>query len=306
VTYAGIPGYPMDGLIFATTAFADPQGAGTFKAMEWRCAEVTPVANPGSIPLSDPRWKQAPMRLELEAVWTSGELPVFSSTTLVPVRAVSVGHTYRVRVRMQDGTDLWSHWSAPVEFTATGPSSTVHALADLRVTELMLQPAGGRGEEFIELRNIGTHTLDLADVWFSDGIEFAFAGSAVTTLPPGAFVLVVRDRAAFERRYDTRGMAIAGEYGKGLDKNGERIALTYGGNLTILDFHLLEPLVSRNRRPGILAHDRRRGRAAHGVVRPGQLAAERRAPRDARPRRRGRDRRIPPARRCQPGRRARH
>jgi len=33
-------GYPVDGLVFQSSAFADPQGAGTFAALQWRVAEV--------------------------------------------------------------------------------------------------------------------------------------------------------------------------------------------------------------------------------------------------------------------------
>ncbi len=42
VTYAGTADYAVNDLIFQTSAFADPQGAGTFAAMKWRIAEVEP------------------------------------------------------------------------------------------------------------------------------------------------------------------------------------------------------------------------------------------------------------------------
>ena len=41
ITYSGDPGFPQDGLAFTSSAFSDPQGSGTFQAMEWRLAEVT-------------------------------------------------------------------------------------------------------------------------------------------------------------------------------------------------------------------------------------------------------------------------
>jgi hypothetical protein len=39
-------GYPTNDLVFQTSAFSDPQGAGTFAAMKWRIAEVTPYTTP--------------------------------------------------------------------------------------------------------------------------------------------------------------------------------------------------------------------------------------------------------------------
>jgi len=41
ITYSGAAGYPQDDLSFTSSAFSDPQGAGSFNAMEWRVAEVT-------------------------------------------------------------------------------------------------------------------------------------------------------------------------------------------------------------------------------------------------------------------------
>ncbi len=44
ITYVGEPEYPINGLRFQTSAFSDPQGGGTFGAMKWRIAEVSPHA----------------------------------------------------------------------------------------------------------------------------------------------------------------------------------------------------------------------------------------------------------------------
>jgi hypothetical protein len=235
--YTGEPGYPVDALTFRAGAFSDPQGAGTFKAMEWRMAAVTPVLNAGTIPLADPRWKEmGPVQLELAAVWKSGEIASFVPDVAIPIRAACAGTTYRVRVRMCDTTNLWSHWSAPVEFTAGPPSRPIPELDDLRITEIMYRPLGGGGDEFVELQNKGTRTLDLGNVWFREGIEFDFQDSAVTRLGPGEIIVLVGNRAAFVERHPSPLITIAGEYSRRLDGSGERIVLTYGGNLDILDF----------------------------------------------------------------------
>jgi len=107
--YGGAPGHPLDDLFFECSIFEDPQGFETFRALQWRLAEVTVIPAAGSRPLSDPIWRAGPVKLELEAVWDSG--PVFEHEILLtlPPEAAAVGKTYRIRVRMMDSTELWSH-----------------------------------------------------------------------------------------------------------------------------------------------------------------------------------------------------
>jgi hypothetical protein len=89
--------------------------------------------------------------------------------------------------------------------------------------------------EFIELVNSGRGTFDLNGVRFITGIRFDFTTSAITRLPTGACLLVVKSRAAFEQRYGT-GFPIAGEYTGQLDNAGERITLVGPQDETLLDF----------------------------------------------------------------------
>ncbi len=113
----------------------------------------------------------------------------------------------------------------------------------LRVTEIMYRPAALAGNtngpeefEFIELRNISTNvTISLAGVRFVNGIEFNFTGSAVTSLAPGARVLVVGNLTAFTARYGTVAN-VAGQYVGSLDNGGERIQLVDARGEEILDF----------------------------------------------------------------------
>jgi len=186
-------------------------------------------------------------KYEINAVWESEEITEFNNTIRIPASAVQPGHTYRVRCRMKDNTDRWSHWSAPVQFVAGEPLAS-GALNNLRITEVMYNPADAdisTGElnvdndefEFIELKNIGDETLDLTNVSFTEGILFDFAGSNITSLAPRAFVLVVKNKAAFESRYDA-GVSnkIAGEYSGKLANEGEKISLVDLWNGTIVQF----------------------------------------------------------------------
>ncbi|HEY2952826.1 MAG TPA: lamin tail domain-containing protein [Verrucomicrobiae bacterium] len=112
----------------------------------------------------------------------------------------------------------------------------------LRVTEIMYNPsplAGNTNDaqefEYIELKNIGPADLDLRGVRFTNGIEFAFSGSAVTNLAPGAKVLVVRNQSAFTARYGG-GASIAGPFAGALDSNGETLRLEDATGEKILEF----------------------------------------------------------------------
>jgi len=91
--------------------------------------------------------------------------------------------------------------------------------------------------EFIELKNIGDETLDLTYVSFIEGINFDFASSNITRLTGGDFVLVVKNKAAFESRYGgSMSTRIAGEYSGKLANEGEKISLVDLRNGTIAEF----------------------------------------------------------------------
>ena len=239
--YVGDSGFPTNGVVFGTTAFGDPQGSGTFGAMEYRVAEITDPTAPGYDPAD--RFK-----LEWETAWESGLLTVFTPSVTIPTAALRSGRTYRARVRHQDNSGRWSHWSAPIEFTTTLPDIS-DFLNGLVISEFMYHPTDPTAAEFaagftkegdfewIELRNVGPVPLDLTDLRFTKGIDFDFLGADITSLNPGAFVLIVSHRAAFEMRYGA-GLPVAGEWDAGdrLDNGGEQLKLSFGGGDSIRDF----------------------------------------------------------------------
>ncbi len=188
-------------------------------------------------------YRRQPGKYEIEAAWESKEFKSFNSEITIPATAVRPGRTYRVRCRMKDSSGRWSHWSDPVQFVAGAPIAA-GLLADLRVTEMMYNPAARPGDtgdaqefEFIELQNTGDETLDLSSVSFANGITFAFEDSAVTSLGPGRFVLVVRNKQAFLSRYGSAlSGLIAGEYQGKQANDGENVALVDTWNGTIAEF----------------------------------------------------------------------
>ena len=77
--------------------------------MKWRIAEVAPPGLATS--------KSNPGPYEINPLWESQESVSFNPDIAIPPSSLKVGHVYRVRVRMKDATDRWSHWSPPVQFT---------------------------------------------------------------------------------------------------------------------------------------------------------------------------------------------
>lgn len=128
-----------------------------------------------------------------------------------------------VRARIKDG----SNWSAQnKEVYAVGP-----VLENLRISEIMYHPADPN-TEFIELQNVGTETINLNLVHFTDGIDFTFGDY---TLAAGEYALIVENKTDFEARYGT-GLPIAGQYIGALDNDGEEIVLRDAIGAEIHDF----------------------------------------------------------------------
>lgn len=140
-----------------------------------------------------------------------------------------------VKARAREGA-VWSALNEAAFILETPPP--------LRLTELMYHPpdagvAGGYDAEefeFVELKNIGAETLDLAGFRLAGGVDFEFSAGTVRELSPGAFLLVVSNLAAFRSRYLAAGLSIAGEYEGRLDNGGERLRLEGPLGETILDF----------------------------------------------------------------------
>ena len=112
-TYAGAAGYPVSDLKFTSSAFADPQGTGTYAKTQWRLAEIS---GPGVSGFT----AGGPRKYEIHSIWTS-ESASAPGTVTIPFGIAQAGKTYRVRVRHQDSSGRWSHWSAPAQFAATSP-----------------------------------------------------------------------------------------------------------------------------------------------------------------------------------------
>ncbi|HYG33940.1 MAG TPA: lamin tail domain-containing protein, partial [Clostridia bacterium] len=228
VTYLGPTNYPLNQLSFRASTFS---GQFPFAAMKWRIGEVSDPMAPGFDP-------NEPRPYEITPVWESEEQTTFNSDITIPSSVVKVGHIYRVRVRVKDTYGGWSRWSEPVQFEAGLPDNASSLAANLRITELMYQPAGGSDYEFVELYNTSTNlSLDLQGAKFTAGIDYTFTG---TTIPPQGYLLVTRtaDRSAFRAYYGLpESTPIVGPYSGSLANEGEQLTLKTGaGGLEIVAF----------------------------------------------------------------------
>lgn len=231
IQYTGTAGFPTNNLSFSSSDFAAGSGGSGFASMQWRIGEIY---NPDSVNYV----AAEPWRYEVDTFWASDVLETFSNSFTFPPITIKEGNQYRARVRHQGIDGRWSHWSEAVEFVASTPD--LSAFFDgLVISEIMYKSEGGSALEFIEIKNVGPTTLDLTEVRFTKGIDFGFAGSAITSIAPGEYVLVVENLAAFEAAHGDA-LPVAGEYqfssSNSLSNGGERLKLSFGAGTAIHDF----------------------------------------------------------------------
>jgi hypothetical protein len=135
----------------------------------------------------------------------------------------------RVMARALSST-TWSALSDAV--FAVGPVAE-----NLRITEIMYHPLEtgdikDPNKEFIELKNIGSQTINLNLVKFTNGIDFTFPD---VNLAPDKYIVVVKDTNAFASEYGTT-LNVAGQYTGSLADEGERICLEDAAGQVIHDF----------------------------------------------------------------------
>ncbi len=139
----------------------------------------------------------------------------------------------------------------------------------LRISEIMYHPDDDESE-FVELVNAGGDTVDLGDVVLTGGVAFDFSGGDITSLAPGAHLVVVRSLAAFTNRYGAETVAfVAGVYTGSLNNAGDAVRLADLGDEAIIfscDYndargwpltadgagHSLMPLVMSDQATGLL------------------------------------------------------
>ena len=142
------------------------------------------------------------------------------------VIVVTPGTIVKARIKYSDT------WSALHELVFEDSG----LFSDLKVTELHYHPKNQgivdhKELEFIELKNIGTKTLDLSGLAFTDGIQFTFP--AGTKLSPNSFMVIASNGAEFENFY---GFAPHFIYSGSLSNGGEKIVFQTSSNQIVFSF----------------------------------------------------------------------
>jgi hypothetical protein len=169
-----------------------------------------------------------------------------SPSALAYTNAFQVSQVLTVKARARNNTT--AEWSPLTEATfavSAQPASS----NNLVIAELMYHPpketaaeaAAGFTDaddfEFVRLLNIGSAPVDLAGVQFTVGITFNFDSSPIRYVSPGANVLVLKRKAAFQARYGHAYDALmTGEFGGNLSNSGEQLRLLAADGTAIRDF----------------------------------------------------------------------
>jgi len=112
--------------------------------------------------------------------------------------------------------------SLPACILASLFCGSVAARADVVINEIMYHPSSENVlEEYIELHNSGTNSVNLTGWEFTKGVSFAFTN---VVMAPGSYLVVAANRTAFLAKYP--GVAnVIGDWTGALRNGGEKIQL---------------------------------------------------------------------------------
>ncbi|NQU24274.1 MAG: CotH kinase family protein [Candidatus Nealsonbacteria bacterium] len=164
-------------------------------------------------------------------IYKSGHTPPSGTPGYVPPGYVSTG-------------DDWSAPAVSEYFTnpLAGPGDLAIAEInyhphDATAAELAGQPPAdpdfeGNDFEFIEVRNVSGHTLNVGGVYFTGGVKFTLEAQVLTN---GQRIVIAEDLEGFAARYGA-GLTVSGPYNGELDNGGEQLTMLARNGSTLLDF----------------------------------------------------------------------
>jgi hypothetical protein len=174
---------------------------------------------------------------------------------LVYTGPITVGSETRLVARSRDLThkNLTGGDNPPLSTPWSGPTRARYVLnplaapGDLVLTEINYHPAdptaaelaatpglGASDFEFIEIKNVSSHTVDFYGARFTKGVNYTFVDPSAYTLDAGAIMLLVRNQAAFTARYGAR-PNIVGQYTGSLNDNGDTLRLETESGIALFD-----------------------------------------------------------------------
>jgi hypothetical protein len=113
----------------------------------------------------------------------------------------------------------------PLAGPTPGASNGQILIGDIAINEIMYKPVSGNDDDqFVELFNAGTNTVDLTGWRFVAGINFTFPGG--TTVSPGGYLVVARNQTnLFAKHANLNAANTTGNYTGKLPHTGGRLAL---------------------------------------------------------------------------------
>lgn len=152
------------------------------------------------------------LAVDVDGVWT----PVATLPLLAGTRNLRAG-VFTSTSAAQSMRAAFTHLAVADPGNATGFAG------NLRITEIMYNPAGTGGVEFIELRNDGAQALNLNGVHFLPGSPVTFTFGDLP-LPPGGYAVVTGDTNAFTQTHGPVSR-LAGPWVGSLNNGGEDVVL---------------------------------------------------------------------------------
>ncbi len=119
------------------------------------------------------------------------------------------------------------------------PANANTVFSNLRITEVMYNPAAPGTVEFIELKNTGAGTINLLGARFDATTPFDLAPFGNVNLAPGQYAIITNDTAAFQTKYGTSALVL-GQWTGALSNGGEHVILRDTDGNKIHDFTYLD------------------------------------------------------------------
>lgn len=198
LSYVGEGDFALDALFFE----ANNINKQTTVALQWRIAEVDSLAQPKVY--------------EISSIWEHTDSSELANTIKIPNDILKLNRQYRIRVRVQDTSEYYSHWSSPIEFSPT--TSNISYGEGLVINELLF---GGEDKlEFIELYNNSEEALNLEGFSFQKGVRFQFPKAA--SIAAKDYLVLTNNAKKFKQKY---GFEADGVYEGKLSNKGEELIL---------------------------------------------------------------------------------
>lgn len=228
--YTSTPGNTGNEKLYFTTDGSDPRPEGNRRFYDYNMSlsSPAPIYNDGTAdgsPLAN-------------AIEYTGQTITINKSTVVKARVYDMNYEYwdgAWRFPNQSGTRRISAWSGLQEVRL----GVVESIPDLLITEIMYNAPDeltgdmtpGKRFEFIEIKNVGSTTVDISAFEIKGDINYTFP--TTTTIAPNAHIVVANDLTEFANKYPTFSGTLHGPYRENLSNSGGTVRLVDPGYLEV-------------------------------------------------------------------------